>query len=140
MRRALSAASVGAWIVAIPVALLSIHGCARTLRHVESQPTKSAISELWQEPLHLASRDLFHGAGGPKLTPPRVTYTCVERKTAGTNPGYDVRDPQGRLWSVKLGEEAQSEVTASRVLWAVGFHQPPTYYVDRCFASPAVQR
>jgi hypothetical protein len=42
-----------------------------------------------------------------------------------------VRDAEGRLWAVKLGEEAQSEVTASRVLRAIGFHQPPMYYVER---------
>jgi hypothetical protein len=28
---------------------------------------------------------------------------------------------------VKLGNEAQTEVAASRILWAIGFHQPPTY-------------
>jgi hypothetical protein len=40
-----------------------------------------------------------------------------------------VKDSTGRLWSVKLGVEAQSEVTASRILWAMGFPQPVTYYV-----------
>jgi hypothetical protein len=34
-------------------------------------------------------------------------------------------------WSVKLGPEAQSEVVSSRILWAIGFHQPPTYYLDQ---------
>ena len=32
---------------------------------------------------------------------------------------------------MKLGVEAQSEVTVSRVLWAIGYHQPPTYYVSQ---------
>lgn len=89
------------------------------------------MAELWREPVDLKSRDLFHGPGGAELQPQPVTYTFVARKTTGTNPGYDVRDPQGRLWSVKLGKESQSEVTSSRILWAVGFHQPPTYYVER---------
>jgi len=88
-------------------------------------------------PSDLESRDLFHGPGGSALVPPAVTYAFVARKTTGTNPGYDVRDPLGKLWSVKLGEEAQSEVTASRILWAIGFHQPPTYYVDRWTLSGA---
>jgi hypothetical protein len=30
---------------------------------------------------------------------------------------------------VKLGPEAQTEVAVSRILWALGYHQPPTYYV-----------
>jgi hypothetical protein len=31
---------------------------------------------------------------------------------------------------VKLGPEAQPEVVVSRVLWALGYHQPPTYYLS----------
>ena len=53
----------------------------------------------------------------------------VARDTSGRSPGYDVRDRNGTVWSVKLGPEAQSEVVASRILWAIGFHQPPTYYL-----------
>ena len=86
---------------------------------------------LWQEPADIASRDLFYGPGGKQLAPPSTdgTYQFVAYKTTGTNPGYDVRDASGRLWSVKLGIEAQPEVTVSRILWAMGFHQPPTYFV-----------
>jgi len=42
----------------------------------------------------------------------------------------EVRDADGRVWDVKWGPEAQVEVVASRLLWAAGFHQPPTYYVS----------
>ena len=87
----------------------------------------------------MRSRDLFHGPGGVKFVPPARPYRFVAEKKTGTNPGYDVRDSQGRLWSVKLGDEAQSEVTASRVLWAIGFHQPPTYYVERWRLSGAAE-
>ncbi len=89
------------------------------------------MAELWQDPADLAQRDLFYGPGGQALAPPAsgATYEFVAFKTAGTQPGYDVRDSAGRLWSVKLGVEAQPEVTASRILWAIGFHQPPTYFV-----------
>ena len=88
-------------------------------------------SQLWQDPADLASRDLFLGPGGAALAPPSTegTYQFVAYKTTGTNPGYDVRDSSGRIWSVKLGIEAQSEVAASRILWAMGYHQPPTYFV-----------
>jgi len=88
-------------------------------------------AELWQEPVDLAARDLLYGPGGASLAPPSTgaTYQFVAYKISGSNPGYDVRDASGRIWSVKLGIESQPEVTASRILWAMGFHQPPTYFV-----------
>jgi hypothetical protein len=58
------------------------------------------------------------------------TFTFVARDTTGWSPGFDVRDEKGIDWSVKLGPEAQSEVVSSRILWAIGFHQPPTYYLE----------
>ena len=97
-----------------------------------AQTPAADIAELWQEPADLQQRDLFSGPGGPTLAPTAdAVYQFVAHKTTGTNPGYDVRDASGRLWSVKLGVEAQSEVTTSRILWAMGFHQPATYYVPQ---------
>jgi hypothetical protein len=57
--------------------------------------------------------------------------------TTGFSPGYDVRDAAGVDWDVKLGPEAQTEVVTSRVLWAMGFHQPPTYYLHEWMLTGA---
>lgn len=91
------------------------------------------LAELWQEPTDLQQRDLFLGPGGAALAPHPTDgiYEFLAFKKSGTNPGYDVRDASGRVWSVKLGVEAQPEVTASRILWAMGFHQPPQYFVHQ---------
>jgi hypothetical protein len=105
--------------------------CVRAVPRLvtENSPTVD-IAQLWQEPLDLASRDLFHGPGGKALAPDAATpFTFVSEDRGGYSPGYDVRDPDGRLWSVKLGPEAQTEVVVSRVLWAIGYHQPPIYYL-----------
>ena len=40
-----------------------------------------------------------------------------------------VEDARGRVWNAKLGTEVHAEIAASRLVWAIGFHQPPTYYV-----------
>jgi hypothetical protein len=88
-------------------------------------------SELWVDPVDLESRDLFRGpAGGPPPPADNGSFAFVEKDTSGRSPGYDVRDAAGVVWSVKLGHEAQSEVVSSRLLWAIGFHQPPTYYIS----------
>jgi hypothetical protein len=101
--------------------------------HAQPQSGSSPeIAELWLEPTDLVGRDLIHGPGGVALVPPaNGSYEFVAFKTSGTNPGYDVKDASGRLWSVKLGIEAQSEVTASRILWAMGYPQPATYFVQQ---------
>ena len=88
------------------------------------------LPELWQE-RDVAGLDLFHGAGGAALQPRAGTaWRFVEKDTTGFSPGWDVRDATGTEWSVKQGPEAQSEVVASRVVWALGYHQPPTYYLS----------
>jgi len=94
------------------------------------------IGELWQEPADLATRDLYFGPWGAEHAPdPDVHYTFVLRKEQGTNPGLTVRDPRGREWHVKQpphndqGAEGPIEVTFSRVLSAIGYHQPPVYFV-----------
>jgi hypothetical protein len=107
-------------------------GCSRGLEQVQIPPGQpAAIAELWIEPSDLQTRDLFHGAGGTSLVPRDPAYTFVARDTSGWSPGFDVRSRDGIEWSVKLGPEAQTEVVTSRILWGIGFHQPPAYYVER---------
>jgi hypothetical protein len=66
-------------------------------------------------------------ANAPRPDPP--TFTFVKADQGGHSPGYHVRDRNGVEWSVKLGPEAQTEVVVSRILWAIGYHQVPTYYL-----------
>ena len=113
--------------------------CARPMRTVEVTPDRPAsIAELWQDPGDITRRDLFHGAGGAEQAPRARTFTFVAEDTSGYSPGFDVRDDRGVEWSVKTGPEAQTEVVASRILWAIGFHQPPTYYLAEWSLSGAI--
>ena len=102
------------------------------IRPTVDPATTVDISRLWEEPIDLAARDLFDGPGKPGLMPqPSTVFTFIRADQTGYSPGYDVRSPDGMEWSVKLGPEAQTEVAMSRILWALGYHQPPTYFVDR---------
>jgi len=93
-------------------------------------PTAEKLAELWTEPE--PGRDLFWGVGGESLKPdPSVTYRIIETKHGGFSMGFTVMDPSNRKWSVKLPPEAPTEVVASRLVWGVGYHQPPIYYVGR---------
>ena len=97
---------------------------------VEPEKARQQLAELWREPDALASADLFYGPWGKERAPDaKAIYTFVKDKTHGINPGLTVRDPDGTKWSVKQGEEGPIEVTLSRVLSAIGFHQPPVYFL-----------
>jgi hypothetical protein len=117
---------------ALVLALTIAEACSRTPRRLEVTPDSPAVTaELWQDPGDIAARDLFHGAGGEEHAPRGTSFNFVAEDTTGYSPGFDVTDARGIEWSVKTGEEAQTEVVASRVLWAIGFHQPPVYYVPQ---------
>jgi len=116
-------------LAAVAIAVTAT-ACARTVQQVQLTPAQPAVlAELWQAPDQ--PRDLFHGPGGQALMPTTTAFTFVAGDAAGFSPGFDVTDDTGMKWSVKTGPEAQTEVVTSRILWAIGFHQPPTYYVDK---------
>jgi hypothetical protein len=88
------------------------------------------MAEFWAEPTDLATRDLYWGPFGPEQAPKADgRWDFLERDSSGFSKGFDVRDERGVEWSVKVGEEAQSETVSSRLMWALGYHQPPVYYV-----------
>lgn len=129
---------VNAAILAVALVHLSAQVRAR-----DGEGTIAPLEALWAHPSDIATRDLFLGSGGAELAPPAdATFAWVSTDTTGYSPGFEVRDSAGRTWNVKLGPEAQTEVAASRVLWAIGYHQPPTYYVESwdCRAGPADAR
>ena len=112
--------------------LIVTAACSRALQQVQIVEGKPAgAGELWQQPADMPQRDLFHGAGGREKAPRDSRFAFVAKDTTGWSPGFDVRGSDGVEWSVKLGPEAQTEVVSSRILWAIGFHQPPTYYLER---------
>jgi hypothetical protein len=118
---------------AVSLASCSIAGMKRPVAQAAPPPPGAS---MWVEPTDLAQRDLYHGPWGAENAPdPRGVYTLVERKHTGVNLGMTVVDARGREWSVKqpypggLDSEAPVEVTLSRLLSAVGYRQPPVYYL-----------
>ena len=123
-------------LIAIILLLGTLPACAlRSRSTVTDGALAPQISEFWSEAE--ASRDLFGGPGGAGDAPdPQAEYRFVAKDTTGKSPGlrrYAIA--QGRLWSVKLGPEAQSEVVVSRLLWAAGYFQPATYYLSELDAG-----
>ena len=105
--------------------------CHASIRSTPATPpTADQLAELWVAPA--TARDLFWGVGGERLAPdPNATYKVTEVKRTGFSMGLTVEGPDKRKWSAKMPPEAPTEVVASRLLWGVGYHQPPIYYVGK---------
>jgi hypothetical protein len=89
----------------------------------------SRLAELRVDP-GAAPRDLFWGVGGRRYAPPAAApYRVLAKDATGFSVSYDVTSPDGTEWSAKIGAEAQTEVVVSRILWGLGYHQPPIYYL-----------
>jgi hypothetical protein len=110
--------------------LLILAGCGRPMERVTAPEDPGHIAELWESPPDIDRRDLFLGPAGVELQPSEgSTFEFIAVDSGGASLGYDVRDARGVTWSVKVGVEAQPEVAVSRILWAIGFHQPPSFFL-----------
>jgi hypothetical protein len=113
------------WL-AVAVLLLAFGWSPSIRSTLAGPPTRELLAELWIEPD--PGRDLFYGIGGRRLMPDATTlFKIVEVDDGGFSRGYTVVDRGEHEWSAKLPPEAFSEVTASRILWGAGYHQPPIY-------------
>jgi hypothetical protein len=116
--------------------LMLSSGCAiPTVKRTGSgPPTRAQLAELWVNP-GSAPRDLAAGVGGRHPRPAAdATYDVISKDTRGFSITYRVKDRRGAEWNVKIGPEAQTEVVASRILWGLGYHQVPSYFVERWIA------
>ena len=87
---------------------------------------------LWQEPADIGTRDLFYGIGGQAGAPdPSQPFTFIRHSKSGTQKKVIVEDNLGRKWTVKFGPEARPETTATRIVWAVGYHVDQDYFVPQ---------
>ena len=116
----------------LPITALAFLALAGSACASGPPAAKAPIEQLWQEPGDIAARDLFHGLGGKDQVPdPDAEYRFEKEDKSGHSRGYEVEDPSGRKWKIKVGSEAQSELVASRILWAIGYHQPVEHYLAK---------
>jgi len=129
---------VGRPTVSSVIAVVGLVACTATpvKSTLPGPPTPAQLAELWIQPDR--GRDLFNGVGGARLAPDvSATYTVVDMKRTGFSRGYTLKGPDDAEWSAKFPPEAGPEVTASRILWGIGYHQPPIYYVAKWNAAEA---
>jgi hypothetical protein len=107
------------------ILILSPSAEAQRLRRTKA----SARAVLWRDPGDIQSRNLLYGPGSPELAPV-APFRFIKESKKGESPKFDVKDARGVVWTVKLGEEAQAETVATRLVWAVGYFAEEAYYFD----------
>jgi hypothetical protein len=116
--------------VALAVVLSTVACGGRTVVVTPPQPVTPALRAQLRIDPGATRRDLFWGVGGRRYAPPaNAVFKLVGKDETGFSVSYDVTSPDGLEWSAKIGPEAQTEVVLSRLLWGLGYHQPPVYYV-----------
>ena len=109
------------------LATVACMGCSPFARETRNPAPTDQLVEANPD---IDSRDLFYGVGG-RANAPRtdIAYRFIKRDEKGVSTNFEIEDDKGRRWDAKFGRESQTEVAASRLLWAIGFHQPPVYFV-----------
>ena len=97
----------------------------------KKKQTPKGTPVLWERPTDISSRDLFLGPGGASNRPDLRRITFIKEDKGGYSKKYRVRDASGREWVAKIGKEAQSETSAIRLLWGVGYITEVNYLVPR---------
>ena len=112
-------------ILTLPADATAAQGHEEQGQGVVANPAK-----IWEDRGPIEQLDLFWASGSAERAP-AGPFTFVNEDMGGTNPKANVRDVKGVLWGVKWDEEAQSEVAASRLAWAMGLRVDETYYVEK---------
>ncbi|HEX6044364.1 MAG TPA: hypothetical protein VFZ22_07740 [Pyrinomonadaceae bacterium] len=119
-------------LLAIIISISSIDagvGVAAKSKKKKQAPQGTPV--MWRRPADISSRDLYLGPGGAGMRPDLRRITFIKEDKGGYSKKYRVRDAAGREWVAKIGKEAQSETSAIRLLWAIGYITEVNYLVPR---------
>jgi hypothetical protein len=127
-------------IVALASAVLTVSMClpaagqnpvsrSQAQKEEKKEAPPQGTPVFWQEPTDVASRNLLLGPGGEEMKPDLKQVIWEETLPEGYSVKWRVRDVSGKHWVVKLGNEAQPETVATRLVWAAGYPTEVNYLV-----------
>src|SRR5215208_2109047 len=132
------------FIAGLSAVVLTLSACAPAVGQNEAQQSETKKEEkkeekketmpqgtpvLWREPADISSRNLLLGPGGEEMKPDMKQVVWEETMPEGYSVKWRVRDASGKKWVVKVGNEAQPETVATRLVWAAGYPTEVNYLV-----------
>jgi hypothetical protein len=100
---------------------------------VQAKTKKKEIPQgtpvLWRAPVDISSRNLFLGPGGTRMKPDLRHIKFIKEEKGGYSKKFRISDGSGREWVAKVGNEAQAETAAVRLLWAAGYETEVNYLI-----------
>ena len=84
---------------------------------------------LWRAPADISSRNLYLGPGGERMKPDLRHIKFIKEEKGGYSKKFRISDASGREWVAKVGNEAQAETAAVRLLWAAGYETEVNYLI-----------
>ncbi len=119
-------------LLAVILCLSSVDvGVVAKQKQKKTKQAPKGTAVMWERPSDISSRDLFLGPGGASMRPDLRRITFIKEEKGGYSKKYLIRDASGREWVAKIGKEAQSETSAIRLLWGLGYLTEVNYLVPR---------
>lgn len=114
--------------VALTLIVLSafVATIAQKQKKGDEKPAGRAV--LW-ESIDIPSQDLFLGPGGTEMQPDVSRIEFIKEEKGGHSKKFRIKDADGNVWVAKVGDEAQSETAAVRLLAALGYKTEVNYLV-----------
>ena len=108
--------------------LLTTAGLAQKDDAKQKKTAMTGTPVMWHE-IDVSSVDTLIGPGGEEMKPDLSKIEFIRQETGGYSTKYRIRDGAGKVWVAKVGNEAQSETAAVRLLSALGYHTEINYLV-----------
>lgn len=112
----------------VAIAALAISCAVVAQGQTPAKDSSSVAPAIWHDSGDIKSKDLLNGPGGEKDRP-HLPLKFLKEDRGGQNSKFDVEDANGTKWKAKLGIEAQPEVVATRLLWAIGYFTNENYFI-----------
>ena len=114
-------------------AVMTLIAAGLTVAQAQKKDDKSlkAGKPIMWEQVNIPDRDLFWGPGGEAMKPDLSNIKFIEEEKGGYSKKYKIKDGAGHTWVAKVGNEAQSETAAVRLLWALGYSTEINYLVPQ---------